>query len=140
MKLGPINIMIGKKDGGPFSKVDCWGIEIKLLFSILVCRFGKNSRDAFHSHAFNSTSWLLTGKLTEINIDPGIGDNSCVSKYHHPSIKPIITHRDTFHKVLGDKDSNWIITFRGRWIDEWEEINSDGYQVLTHGRKITRQL
>lgn len=130
MKIGPINIMIGKKDGGPFSKVTCWGIEIKSLFSILLCRFDKGSRDAFHTHAFNSYSFMIKGAISEV-----FQESKDIFKiYECPCY--IFTPKETFHKVSGIYKTNWILTFRGPWESTWKEINTEGKQILTHGRKV----
>ena len=49
------------KDGGPESTVwGFWLIEIKKLFSVALLCFENGSREAFHTHAFNSVSWVLT--------------------------------------------------------------------------------
>lgn len=121
--------MIGKKDGGPFSKVKCWGIEIKSLFSVLVCKFDEGSRDAFHNHAFNSYSLLFMGALCEQ-----------VHGFYAPVIYKgftyIKTPRERFHKVSGIEKNNWILTIRGPWKSEWKEINNLGNQILTHGRRV----
>ena len=52
------------KDGGPESTVTgYWLIEYKPLFSIVLLKFEGKSRDAFHTHAFNSLSWLISGNF-----------------------------------------------------------------------------
>mgnify|MGYP001575993171 CR=1 FL=1 len=51
------------KDGGPESHVwGFWLIEAKSLFSIVLLRFENGTREAYHSHAFNSLSWVLRGR------------------------------------------------------------------------------
>ncbi len=117
------------KDGGAESKVKgFWLIEVKKLFSIVLLRFDGDSREAYHSHAFNSISWLLSGRLSEINLD-----NSAT--IYSPSITPIFTYRDTFHKV-NSKGHSWALSFRGPWCNEWEEFlpNEEIFIKLTHGR------
>lgn len=118
------------KDGGDKSTV--WGlffIEIKSLFSVALLCFENGSRDAYHTHAFNSVSWVLRGRLFEHHYP------------HHeleiydPSLYPIITRRTTFHKVVS-KGRTWVLTFRGPWTDIWDEyIPGKGLIALTHGRK-----
>lgn len=124
-----------RKDGGPDSNVTgYWLIEWKRLFSIALLRFSKGSREAYHSHAFNSISWVLKGALVEIR---KTGDNSSTITGFTPSFTPIITTRDNLHKVYGMAPATWVVTFRGPWVNYWKEKFPDGKEVtLTHGRKI----
>ena len=117
------------KDGGLESHVwGFWLIEIKWLFSIAVLIFEDGSRDAYHSHAFNSVSWLLSGKLWE-NFRDGSGIE------YTPSYWPIITTRDTTHLVESDGRSV-VLTFRGPWSDTWHEYVDEHHVVLGHGRRV----
>lgn len=102
------------KDGGPDSTVwGFWLIEIKSLFSVALLCFEDGSREAYHSHAFNSVSWLLRGSLEENMLE---GD----FLVHLPSILPIITRRKVFHKV-SSVGRSWVLTFRGPWSPTWKE-------------------
>lgn len=132
-----MKILWGHKDGGPESNVRCWGIEIKSLFSILVLCFGKGSREAYHSHAFNATSWLIKGRLKEELID--YSGDFLYDIYYKPSFKPIKTYRSTFHKVSGLENKNWVVNFRGPWYNNWNERNKNGFQTLTHGRVVLNE-
>lgn len=119
------------KDGGPESRV--WSftfIEIKWLFSIMLLKFEDGSREAYHDHAFNSVSWLFTGRLVEEHKDGPLVT-------HTPSWRPIMTYRDTFHKVTSCGKS-WVLTFRGPWVNTWKEwLPKTGESItLTHGRKV----
>jgi hypothetical protein len=116
------------KDGGKDSNVwGYWLIEIKSLFSIALLRFENGTREAYHSHAFNCISWLLSGRLDEEFTD-GKG------RPYLPSFKPIITKRETFHKVYSHGRS-WVLTFRGPWTKTWLENKGGKEIVLTHGRR-----
>ncbi|MCP4899859.1 MAG: hypothetical protein GY906_23065 [bacterium] len=116
------------KDGGNKSHV--WAhtlIELKGLFSIILLRFEDGSREAYHTHAFNAVSWLLSGLLKEHRIGRSL--------LHRPSLKPIWTARDNMHKVVSSGRS-WVLTFRGPWAPTWTEFNEKGKLVtLTHGRR-----
>lgn len=125
-----MKILWNDKDGGPESKVRCWGLEIKSLFSVLVLRFDRGTRDAYHSHAFNAASWLLRGSLREVHIENG-------TEFHLPELRPIITKRETTHKVYGGPGASWVLSFRGPWADHWYEFVSTHYVRLTHGRQVT---
>ncbi len=116
------------KDGGKESHVWGYFFEIKKLFSIVLLRFENGSREAFHSHAFNSLSWVLKGELTEHLING-------VTKIYTPSIFPILTKRTTFHKVSSFNRS-YVLTIRGPWSDTWKENIAGKEITLTHGRKI----
>ena len=126
------------KDGGSESNVvGYWLIESKKLFSIVILCFNRGSREAFHSHAFNAISWVISGRLDE-----------CIkSKYGYrnqlilPSIKPIFTSRKRLHKVTGLVDKTWVITFRGPWDNTWKEFFSKTNEevTLTSGRKIVNK-
>lgn len=120
------------KDGGPESHVTAyWLVEIKGLFSIALLKFEPGSRNEFHSHAFNSVSWLLKGCLGETMRERPL---SCF--YFYPSFLPIVTLRSTFHKVTSIGRS-WVLTFRGPWSKTWKEYlpETDEDITLTHGRK-----
>lgn len=122
-----------KKDGGPESKVYAWGIEIKSLFSILILKFEKGSREASHTHAFNSLSWLLKGALLEVT-----RNGSWIGHFRYqPSLKPIRTPRSCYHEVKGIEEANWVLTFRGPWSKTWKEyLPKENREVtLTHGRR-----
>lgn len=126
--------MFKRKDGGPKSHV--WGfffVEWKKLFSIVLLKFEHGTREAYHSHAFNSVSWLLKGQLIETRKD-SIWSASKRTVFN-PSLKPIVTTRDNFHQVYS-VGTSWVLSFRGPWADNWKEITEDGSEItLTHGRK-----
>jgi hypothetical protein len=125
-----MKFMKWSKDGGPESKVWAFSIiEIKSLFSIVVLKFEPGSRDAYHSHAFNAVSWLLSGYLVEY-----LNHTNDVIP-HKPSLKPILTWYDTFHMVVS-VGTSWVISLRGPWKDVWLEHTKDqGTKLLTHRRK-----
>lgn len=119
------------KDGGPESKVWAYvGIEVKSLFSIILLRFEHGSREAYHSHAFNAMSWVLSGCLVEF-----VKEAREVNLYR-PSVRPVFTSRDTFHQVRS-RGRTWVLSFRGPWSRTWREyIPAEARTVtLTHGRK-----
>lgn len=138
LKLFGINFLFEEKDGGSKSKVWMTGFEWKKGFSILLLRFEKGTREAYHSHAFNCVSMVLWGWLVEYRL--GLDFKS---KIHGPetitNFRPrngfFITTRDNFHKVHS-VGRTWVLTFRGPWANTWDEINEEGkHVVLTHGRK-----
>lgn len=118
------------KDGGEESRVWAyWLVELKSLFSIVLLRFERGSRDAYHSHAFNSVSWVLRGTLHEILHDG-------TTHVYQPSLWPICTYRSTLHQVHSEKRS-WVLSLRGPWVNHWVEIpRGESPITLTHGRKV----
>jgi len=136
-----------RKDGGPDSNVTgYWLIEWKRVFSIALLRFSDGVRDAYHSHAFNAVSWLLSGQLEEERVWPMMRADGLVSDYFNlietkvfnPGLKPIVTTRDNLHRVRSNGVS-WALTFRGPWAKTWKEKFDDGREVtLTDGRRILK--
>jgi hypothetical protein len=118
------------KDGGPDSSVTgYWLIESKKYFSIVLLKFNGRSREAFHTHAFNAWSWVLPFGMGLMEHFP---DGTC--KFLKPDFL-VYTPRESMHKV-DSNGVNWILSFRGPWVDTWNEINENGHQTLTHGRKV----
>lgn len=129
-----MKLFFKSKDGGPDSNVTgYWLIESKKYFSIVLLRFSYGSREAYHNHAFNALSWILSGALFEQLVPT----NNNTGNYLIPSIKPVVTKRDRFHKVRGLVYSSWVLSFRGPWSKTWQEYsNKTGYTTLTNGRKL----
>lgn len=117
------------KDGGKESTVwGFWFVEIKRLFSIAILKFVGKSREAIHSHAFNSYNWVLKGELHEHVLgEPG-------PRILKPSLKPYYIARDRFHKV-DSVGNTYVLSLRGPWADTWFEVLPErGLVKLTHGR------
>lgn len=126
-----MGVMFWGKDGGKDSTV--WGLwlaEFKKLFSIVLLRFDGPSREAFHTHAFDSVSWVLRGRLTETNLDGTVN-------VYTPSFKPVKTYKSTFHMV-DSTGTTWVLSFRGPWADNWKEYlpMSNEFVTLGHGRMV----
>lgn len=122
------------KDGGAESTVTgYWLCEFKRLFSIMLLRFDHGSRDAYHSHAFNSVSWVLWGVLSEylLHADGGLGS----IRMYWPGPFPIVTRRSTFHMVKSS-GTTWVLSFRGPWARTWHEYRpGQGHVTLADGRR-----
>lgn len=116
------------KDGGYESTVwGFWLVEIKSLFSIVLLRFEGSSREAFHSHAFNAVSWLLSGRLDEHVRE---SEDREWATWYLPSIFPIWTPRSRCHKVDSHGHS-LVLSFRGPWADTWQEYLPSQNRVVT---------
>lgn len=116
-------------DGGSDSGVTgYWLIECKWLFSIVLLRFSKGSREAFHSHAFNAYTWWLTGSVHE-EIFP-----TRAIRVWKPSWIPKYTPKNCFHRVNA-QETTWALSLRGPWDKTWKEHKNGETYELTHGRK-----
>ena len=118
------------KDGGPESTVTgYWLIEWKVVVSVALLRFDHGSRDVFHSHAFDSISWILSGRLREEHLEGDV-------VVHRRRWRPIVTRRSTFHRVFSERTS-WVITIRGPWARTWQEWDPRRAKrtTLTDGRR-----
>lgn len=119
------------KDGGPDSTVTgYWLVEIKHLLSIAFLRFDNGTRDSYHNHAFDSLSWILSGKLNESHLGGSVVN-------HVPGLRPVITRRKTFHRVFS-VGKTWVFTLRGPWAKQWREYNpyTRKYSTLEDGRVV----
>lgn len=125
-----MKFLLGSKDGGAESHVYMYGIESKRFGSVLLLRFEQGTREAYHSHAFNSLSLVLSGLLEETHLD---GDVE-----HHNALSVVQTYRETFHKVYS-VGRTWVLTLRGPWAATWQEVNCRGLETLTFGRKVLPQ-
>lgn len=124
------------KDGGPKSTVTgYWLFEFKRFFSIALLKFEDGSREEYHSHAFHSLNWVLKGKVAEEKLE------GAIPRIYGPSLKPILTTRNTFHRVRS-KGTTWVFSIRGPWSKTWMEYDprSGRFSALTHGRKVVGEV
>lgn len=114
-------------DGGKDSGVTGYFlVEIKPLFSIVLLRFSKGTRDAFHNHAFNALTIWLKGSVREHML------NGDTHEWKAGQFK--FTPRENFHKVEA-LETTWALCFRGPWIKYWNESRFGKLFTLTHGRR-----
>jgi hypothetical protein len=114
-------------DGGKNSGVKGFFlIEIKSLFTIVLLRFSKGTRDAYHTHAFNAiTLWLKGAVLEHLKG----GATTC-----YMPLEFKYTSRSCFHKVEALK-TTWALSFRGPWVNTWQEDHNGKVVTLTYGRR-----
>lgn len=118
-------------DGGSNSGVTgFWLIEWKPVFSIVVLKFNKGTREAYHSHAFSALTWWLKGKVIEHHIDGN-------KNHWAPSFFPKYTPKKCFHKVEALEDT-YALSIRGPWDKTWQEYSQNEHQLVTlgNGREI----
>jgi len=114
-------------DGGEGSGVTgLYLIEIKSLFTIVLLRTSKGTREAYHNHAFNAVTFWLRGSVKEHLLDGG--------SLHWKAGQIKFTPRETFHKVEALEDT-YALCFRGPWLNTWNESRLGKIFTLTHGRK-----
>lgn len=124
------SFMQKRKDGGDKSTVTgFFFIAMKPLFTVVLLRFDGESREAFHTHAFNCISWVVKGGLIEEMRDGRVHT-------YLPSIFPFLTTRKDYHKVHSMTSRSWVLSIRGPWNDRWLEYleGEDRERTLTHGR------
>jgi quercetin dioxygenase-like cupin family protein len=115
-------------DGGKDSGVTAYFlVEIKPLFSIVLLKFSKGTRDAFHNHAFNALTIWLKGNVIEHMLT---GEKN---EWKAGNIK--YTPRSNFHKVEALTET-WALCIRGPWKKNWNEFKNDEMVTLTNGRVI----
>lgn len=116
-------------DGGKGSGVTGFFlIEWKAAFSIVLLRFNKGTREAYHSHAFNAVTVWLWGDVREWFV------GSRVPRRHNVIGGIKFTPRSCFHKVEA-LETTRALSFRGPWADYWQESRNGKLVTLTHGRK-----
>lgn len=127
-----LKMFVKLKDGGPESPVTAYFlIEWKRVFSVALLHFPKGSRENFHSHAFNSVSLVLKGRLDEEHY------GGLIRELHGPG-KLVATLRSTVHRVWGCAPNTWVLTLRGPWEDTWLEYDPrvDEIVRMKKGRTI----
>ncbi len=136
LRLGPVTLHFGSKDGGPESRVFMYGVECKTVGSAVALRFENGSRETFHSHAFNALSWILSGRLEEYSLHHGPALQYVNTTVLTPGVRPVRTARDRCHMVVSTGRS-WALSFRGPWAETWFEVTPSGAEtVLEGGRKV----
>lgn len=118
-------------DGGEKSGVNgFWIIEWKPILSLVILKFNKGTREAYHSHAFNALTWFIKGHVSEHHID-----GRTIEWF--PSLWPKYTPKTCFHKVEAHEDT-YAFCIRGPWDNTWNEYreNNKEYVKLTYGRQI----
>lgn len=122
-----MKILKWSHDGGETSGVrGFFIIEIKPIFSIVLLRFNKGTREAFHEHAFSAVTLWLKGAVREHHLEGHI------KEFYAGQCK--LTPRSTFHKIEA-MSTAWAISVRGPWVNRWREWRNNCFITLTHGRK-----
>ncbi len=120
-------------DGGKDSGVTGYFlVEIKPLFSIVLLHFKKGTRDAYHAHAFNALTLWLRGCVRENVLESK--PQEMVTGTIFKAWQWKYTPRTCMHMVEA-LEPTWALSFRGPWVDQWQEFKDGKLVTLTHGRK-----
>lgn len=108
--------------------------EHKKLGGIWVYNWKTIRQNRFHTHAFNSTAFLLRGSYTEEIIKDGKIIQNVVDQWMKPRRLP----RNYTHRILKAQQSTWTVVFFGRWMDHWWEYfdSSKVWVKYGWGRKV----
>ena len=94
-------------------------------------------QNRFHTHAFNSTAFLLSGEyLEEVMIDGEVITRVVVDRF-----KPRKLPMNYCHRILKADPNTWTIVFFGKWIDHWWEYfqDTDTWVKYGWGRKLIKK-
>ena len=94
-------------------------------------------QNRFHTHAFNSTAFLLSGEYTEEIIKDSKIEKRVVNQWMKPRKLPV----DYCHRILEAKPNTWTKVFFGKWKDHWWEYFQDTGVWVKYGwgRKVLQK-
>ena len=108
--------------------------EHKGLGGIWIYHWKTVLQNRFHTHAFNSTAFLLSGKyLEEVIVDGEIITRVVVDRF-----KPRKLPMDYCHRIKKADPNTWTIVFFGKWKSHWWEYFQDTGVWVKYGwgRKV----
>ena len=112
--------------------------EHKRIGGIWIYNWKTIKQNRFHTHAFNSTAFLLSGSYTEEVIKDGKIEKRVVDQWMKPRKLPM----DYCHRILKAEPNTWTIVFFGKWKDSWwEHFQDTGVWVkYGWGRKVLKKI
>ena len=95
-------------------------------------------QNRFHTHAFSSYAFLLSGSYTEEIIKDGEITQRTVNQWLKPRYLPM----NYCHRILEAEPKTWTIVFFSRWIDHWWEFFGDTGTWVKYGwgRKVMDKI
>ena len=93
----------------------------KNLGGVWIYHWKTIEQNRFHTHAFNSTAFLLSGSYTEEVIEKGEIKKRVVNQWMKPRKLPM----DYCHRILKAEPNTWTIVFFGKWKEYWLEYFAD---------------
>jgi hypothetical protein len=103
--------------------------ENKKIGGIWIYNWKTILQNRFHTHAFNSSAFLLSGGYTEEVIEDGKIKTKEVNQWLKRRKLPI----NYTHRILEAKPNTWTIVFFGKWIDHWWEYFDDTKTWVKYG-------
>jgi hypothetical protein len=104
------------------------------VFSLVLLRFAKGTRDAYHEHAFNAWTLWLKGRVIEWEIFNG--EQARWGRIYRAGMLKY-TPRTMMHQIEA-LETSWALSLRGPWVNRWREWRKGRFVTLTHGRKEVR--
>lgn len=108
--------------------------ESKYFGGVWLYNWKTIAQNRFHTHAFNSVAFLLSGRYTEEVIE----DGKVVFKVVDQQFKPRFLPKNYCHRILKADSNTWTVVFFGKWIPYWWEYFSDTKTWVKYswGRKV----
>lgn len=108
--------------------------ESKYLGGIWLYNWKTIKQNRFHTHAFNSIAFLLSGNYLEEVITDGKIKTRLVNQW----LKPRFLPKNYCHRILAASTNTWTIVFFGKWIPYWWEYFADTKTWVKYGwgRKV----
>lgn len=108
--------------------------ESKYLGGIWIYNWKTIEQNRFHTHAFSSYAFLLSGSYTEEVIVNGKKEIKVVNQWMKPRYLPT----NYCHRILSAKPKTWTIVFFGKWVPHWLEYFPDTKTWVKYGwgRKV----
>ena len=112
--------------------------ESKRIGGIWIYDWKSIEQNRFHTHAFNSYAFLLSGSYTEEVIHNGIVETRVVNQKFKPRFLP----KHYCHRILKAEPNTYTIVFFGKWIPYWWEYFSDSKIWVQYGwgRKVMSKI
>ncbi len=111
--------------------------ENKYFGGIWIYNWKTILQNRFHTHAFSSYAFLLSGSYTEEVIENGEIKEKVVNQLFKPRYLP----KNYCHRILKAEPKTWTIVFFGKWIPYWWEYFNDTKTWIkyTWGRKVVEK-
>lgn len=103
--------------------------EHKKLGGVWLYNWKTIDQNRFHTHAFQSYAFLLSGSYTEEVIVDGKIKKRVVDQWMKPRFLPY----NYTHRILEATPNTWTIVFFGKWLDHWWEYFHDTKTWVKYG-------
>lgn len=103
--------------------------ENKYFGGIWIYNWKTILQNRFHTHAFSSTAFLLSGSYTEEVIENG----KIIEREVNQWLKPRKLPKNYCHRILSARPNTWTVVFFGKWSDNWWEYFNDTKTWVKYG-------